>query len=118
MTRLPSQVHEFQLEKLPGLLSVVTIPATGARVSIDGNDVGSTPLEPIELKPGEHSVVVDSDRFESVRNAVDVEGGGTTVVLKVELTPLWAPVKIDSSPRGAQAAQPTAQRGRSASQPR
>jgi len=101
VTRLSSQVHEFQLERLPGLLSVVTVPAAGARVNIDGSDVGSTPLEPVELQPGEHVVVVDSDRFEAISSTVDIEGGGTTVVLKVELTPLWAPVTIDSSPRGA-----------------
>ena len=101
VTRLPSQVHEFELERLPGLLSVVTVPAVGARVSVDGRDVGVTPLDPIELAPGSYTVVVDSDRFEAIRNTVEVEGGGATVVLQVELTPLWAPVTIDSNPRGA-----------------
>jgi formylglycine-generating enzyme required for sulfatase activity len=101
VTRAANQVHEFQLEKLPGLLRVVTIPAAGVRVRVDSRDMGVTPLEPMELAPGEYSVIVDSERFEAIQSTVQIEGGGTTAVLKVELTPLWAPVTIDSSPRGA-----------------
>jgi formylglycine-generating enzyme required for sulfatase activity len=101
VSRLSSQVHEFELEILPGLLELVTVPSAGAQVSIDGQKVGVTPLGPLELTPGEHMVVVASGRFEAVTETVQIEGGGNTVVLRVELTPLWAPVTIGSSPEGA-----------------
>ena len=101
VTRLPNQVHEFELQKLPGFLEVVTIPSAGSQVSIDGEDVGVTPLSALELAPGEHTVVVASSRFEAVTNIVSIEGGGDRVSLRVELTPLWAPVTIDSRPQGA-----------------
>ena len=101
VSRLPSQVHEFALERLPGFLEIVTIPSAGAQVSVDGEAKGETPLEPLELAPGEYSVVVASSRFEAVTSTVSIEGGGDIVQLRVELTPLWAPVTIDSKPQGA-----------------
>jgi len=101
VSRLPSQVHEFELEKLPGLLEVVTVPSAGARVSVDGEEVGVTPFDPLEVAPGQHTVVVASSRFEAVTHTVTIEGGGDTVTLRVELTPLWAPVTVDSMPAGA-----------------
>ena len=101
VSRLPSQVHEFELEKLPGILELVTIPSAGIEVTVNGENVGTTPLEPLELPPGEHRVVVSSSRFEPHSEQVSIAGGGEIVNLRIELSPLWAPVTIGSSPAGA-----------------
>jgi formylglycine-generating enzyme required for sulfatase activity len=101
VSRLPSQVQEFELEKLPGILELATVPSAGIEVTIDGESVGTTPLEPLELAPGEHVVVVSSDRFEPQSEEISIAGGGDIVSLRIELSPLWAPVTIGSSPAGA-----------------
>ncbi len=94
-------LYRFTLEKLPGMLTVSTKPAVGAEVLIDGKSVGSTPLEGIELSPGEHEVVVRAERFREFRTRVDIEGAGSRATLEVELASLFAIVTFVSEPAGA-----------------
>jgi formylglycine-generating enzyme required for sulfatase activity len=101
VSRDPRQTFQFSLEKLPGFLSLVTDPDAGATVTIDGETVGKTPLEPIELAPGEHAVLIRAPRHLDFTTAVTIEGGGATQTLTAELLPLWAPVTFDSRPAGA-----------------
>jgi hypothetical protein len=73
-----------------GSLHVVTEPAEGVAVFVDDTEIGVTPLEPIRAeagrrfirleKPGFHrwvrNVVIERDRMETVRAALEpVEGG-------------------------------------------
>ena len=46
-----SQTHPFDMRKLPGLVSIDTENVTGARVRIDGVDVGLTPLSDLSVEP-------------------------------------------------------------------
>jgi formylglycine-generating enzyme required for sulfatase activity len=101
VSRDPRQTLQFGLEKLPGFLDLVTDPATGATVTIDGVAVGKTPLEPLELAPGEHTVLIRAARHLDFSTTVTIEGGGATQTLAAELLPLWAPITFDSRPAGA-----------------
>ncbi len=91
----------FELEKLPGYLTVTSKPESGAAVLVDGRSVGSTPLSGIEIAPGEHEVIVRAERYREFRTTVSVEGAGSVATLDVELTSMFAPVTFVSDPPGA-----------------
>lgn len=90
----------FEMRKKPGRLQLATEPAE-TTVLIDGEAVGQTPLEPIELEPGEHRLTFRAPRHESAEQTVLIEGMDKLQTLNVTLTPAWAPVAIDSVPAGA-----------------
>lgn len=96
-----NQTHRFSMELLPGLLVLTTTPTDGALVTIDGGEVGPTPLAPIELDAGSYHVIVRADGYRSFESDIEVEGGGGTVELAVELASRWAPVTFRSDPQGA-----------------
>jgi serine/threonine protein kinase len=68
----------IELPKTPaktGQLQIRTEPS-GARVTVDGIPRGTAPITVIELAPGEHAVVLESD-LGSVKESVMVESGVT-----------------------------------------
>ena len=89
------------MRKLPGELTVATLPATTATVSIDDTHIGPAPLGPVELQPGEHSISIRSDRFLPFSDIVNFAGLGRKEVLNVQLIPRWADVTVTSEPPGA-----------------
>lgn len=89
------------LRKLPGRLTVATVPAGTATVSIDDTHIGPAPLGPIELQPGEHSISVRSERFLPFSDIISLAGLGRKEILNVQLVPRWANVTITSEPSGA-----------------
>jgi formylglycine-generating enzyme required for sulfatase activity len=93
------QAFRFELERLPGLLTVAA--PEGAEVSVDGESVGRTPLAALELAPGVYEVRVRAPRHREVVRRVQVEGAGKAQTLVVELEPLWALVTFRSEPAGA-----------------
>jgi hypothetical protein len=86
----------------PGYLTVVVEP--WARVMIDGNAVGETPLARLELSPGTHGIVLENDNIVGVIRAEVVIESGTSVTrrynfsdtgyLNLVATP-WADVSVD-----------------------
>ena len=97
----PSKTIEVRLRRLPGKLTVATIPVTDATVTIDENLIGPAPYGPIELQPGEHSVSVSAERFLPYADVVSVEGLGRAERLTVQLVPRWSNVTVTSEPAGA-----------------
>lgn len=91
---------DFLLEKLPGLVAVSSQPA-GAQVLVDGERVGITPLEDLELRAGSHRVLIRRERYFDTDLELEVEGLGKRQTLAVELVPAWAAIAISSSPPGA-----------------
>jgi hypothetical protein len=73
-----------------GQLQVRTEPA-GARVSIDGTPRGTSPVTVPELTPGEHAVVLESERG-SVKQIVAIEAGITASLMVPLGSPDGAPV--------------------------
>jgi formylglycine-generating enzyme required for sulfatase activity len=95
-----SQTIELELQLLPGLITLESIPA-GATVLIDGEQVGQTPLESLPVEAGEHSVLFQAERYLAQEQSLSVTGRNTPQQLTVELAPGWAEVGIDSLPQGA-----------------
>jgi len=97
----PSKTIVVEMRKLPGQLSVATIPVVDAIVTVDDTQVGPAPLGPVELEPGMHSVTVTADRYLPYVQRITVPGLGLHQELEVQLVPQWADVEISSSPSGA-----------------
>jgi hypothetical protein len=74
----------------PGQLLVRTEPS-GARISIDGQSRGVSPMTIGDLEPGEHEVVLESD-LGSVRQKVLIEAGATASLVVPLSAPTGAPL--------------------------
>jgi formylglycine-generating enzyme required for sulfatase activity len=95
-----SQTVELVLQPLPGLLSVDSVPA-GARVVIDGEAVGITPLQDLAVEAGEHELQLQAERYLPVEQPLLVTGRNIQQKLQLQLAPAWAEVTVDSLPAGA-----------------
>ncbi len=73
-----------------GQLQIRTEPS-GARVTVDGIARGTSPITVVELAPGEHAVVLESD-LGSVKESVIVEAGVTASLVVPLSAPPGAPV--------------------------
>jgi len=97
-----AEVNEFafQLSPLPGVLSITA--NAPARIWIDGDEVGETPLESIELPPGKHTLRLDGgEDFLPLEKEVTVEGRRKRQSVELELTRSWAWLNLESDPPGA-----------------
>jgi eukaryotic-like serine/threonine-protein kinase len=66
----------LQVTVPPGTLSVNAVP--WASISIDGRDVGETPLGGVELRPGTHDVAFTHPTLGQRRQQVTVRSGAAT----------------------------------------
>ncbi|HDZ08036.1 PEGA domain-containing protein [Pseudohongiella sp.] len=101
-----AQTHPFELTPLPGLVSVSTRDAlgqelNGARIMLDGVDLGMSPLIDAEVPPGTYELQVQRDRYLPYREQVEVEGRQIEQALAVTLAPAWADIGFASEPAGA-----------------
>ena len=92
---------QFEFEKLPGRLNLTSIPE-GAKVDVDGERVGNTPLENFPLAPGSHQLRLSAKRHQVHEQRIDIEGLDKQQHLEVELKPAWAEISLRSEPPGAQ----------------
>jgi len=95
------QSLEVELKPLPGLLSLVSNPSN-ATVFIDGEKVGETPLNALEVEPGAHELRLELARYLDHSQAIDVVGRSTKQAIAQDLEPAWANISVDSIPSGAQ----------------
>lgn len=96
------QSFELELVRLPGLITLTTIPDVGAEVRVDGEPLGVTPISDAEIRPGAHRLEFVAERFLAEVRELDVVGSGERQSLDVALTPNWAPVTVASRPAGAE----------------
>lgn len=97
-----NQTHNFEMRKLPGLVSIDTAGLSGARVKIDGVDVGQTPISNIEVEPGQHNLTVSLERYLDHSETIEVEGRQVEQSFSANLNPAWAVVEFSTSPPGAE----------------
>lgn len=103
-----SQTINLSMEKLPGRLSLRVhqrekplVGVDGARVHIDGEEVGVTPLQDVDVKSGRRRVEISAKNYQELKTHVDVEGCGESQSFDFALAPGWAPVTIGSVPQRA-----------------
>ena len=101
-----AQTHPFSLTPLPGLVSVTTRDAegetlSGARVLLDGVDLGESPLVDAEVPPGSYELQVQRERYLPYREQVEIEGRQVEQSLTATLAPAWADISFTSRPAGA-----------------
>lgn len=107
----PSRTVVVEMRKLPGKLTVSTVPQVEAIVTVDDTRVGPAPLGPVELEPGIHSVTVSAERYLPYVQRISIPGLGLHQELDVQLVPQWADVEISSNPSGAAVYQGTQEIG-------
>ncbi|OFW28328.1 MAG: hypothetical protein A3G76_02880 [Acidobacteria bacterium RIFCSPLOWO2_12_FULL_65_11] len=73
------EMKTLEPEVVVGRMSVVTDPA-GARVSVDGRPVGTSPIEALDLTAAAHKVTVTSETG-SAERTVTIEAGTSTSVV-------------------------------------
>jgi formylglycine-generating enzyme required for sulfatase activity len=103
-----SQTVQFQMEKLPGRLFLQaypsgkpTIPLNGARVLIDGQAVGITPLSNLEVKAGQRTLEIQAENYQDIKTELQITGCAEEQSVNFALVPGWSDVFISSIPEGA-----------------
>lgn len=97
----PSRTIEVRLRRRPGEVTVYLADGGAASVTINGSIVGTAPLGPIELPPGEHSLEVRSERYLPFTHVFTTAGLARSDRISVQRVPRWAEVSITSAPSGA-----------------
>lgn len=95
-----SQFVQLVLRPLPGRLDVSSQP-DGARVFVDGELIGTTPLAGEPIAAGQHRLRLDKQRYLQVEQDLLIKGRNIQQQLVVSLEPAWAEVRIDSEPQDA-----------------
>jgi formylglycine-generating enzyme required for sulfatase activity len=103
-----SQAIRFEMGRLPGRISLQThrsgdpaAPVTGARVIIDGLDVGATPISNLEVKAGTRVLEIQMDNYQDIKTEVQIAGCPEEQSLDLALVPGWSDVFISTIPEGA-----------------
>ena len=103
-----TQTLNLQLEKLPGVVSLwvheaekPSVVIEGARVHVDGDEVGTTPIQDLEVRPGPRSLEIFAENYQDLKAHMDVEGCGVSQSFQFALLPGWSDVTIASAPEGA-----------------
>jgi len=96
-----SQTHPFVMRKLPGIISIASDITDGARVQIDGVDIGLTPLNGVLVESGDHQMTISKERYLDYRETISVEGRSVAQRYQASLEPAWATVSLSTVPAGA-----------------
>jgi len=97
-----NQIHDFTMRKLPGRVSVLSAGLEGARVRIDGVDIGETPLTDVDVEPGTHTLSITLDRYLEHNESIEIEGRRERQSFSAELQAAWAVIEFATSPPGAE----------------
>lgn len=96
-----AQTHVYEMDKLPGVISFDSNGLVGARVQIDGIDLGETPLVGVMVEAGERQLTVSKDRYLDFGQTIQIEGRSVEQSFDATLEPAWATVSLTTNPAGA-----------------
>ncbi|MEM1436470.1 MAG: PEGA domain-containing protein, partial [Pseudomonadota bacterium] len=96
-----NQAIALPLEPLPGRLQLSSNPS-GATVVYQGSTVGETPVAALSLPAGPVELLINRERYQPARLALEIRGKDELQEASVELEPDWAEVTVDSIPQGAE----------------
>ncbi len=89
--RLEVQGILYEIQSLIGTITV-TCTVQGARVAVNGKEVGPCPFtEPLQVNLGEHDVQVTAIGYKTFEQTVTV-AGGKAVVVNASLSPVTSPI--------------------------
>ena len=94
-----NQEFIYEMTPLPGRVTFASKPP-GARVLVDGEDIGETPLAE-DVAAGARAVVITKENYQPAYLGIDVEGRELPQSVDAELLPDWADVTIPSDPPNA-----------------
>lgn len=94
--------YSFTLEKLPGLVNILSDPV-GAKVFVDENQIGLTPLHKKEVTAGSHTLRIEKKRYLPLEQTITIEGSGKEQHYDFTLAPGWSTVRLNSEPPEAEA---------------
>lgn len=97
-----NQVFHFELEKLPGHLTVGAPVDEPGEVWIDGEQRGTLNVEITDIPAGEHPLQIVTERYLPWSGTVDITGLDQSQTYPVELEPAWATVTFATQPPGAE----------------
>ena len=100
VTEADSQQIDIQPAILPGPVTITSTPP-GARVVLDDNELGVTPLRDLSLEAGSHTLRVSAPRYQTSEQTIAVTGRGIEQTISVALAPNWADITLASEPIGA-----------------
>ncbi len=101
VTEAQNQSFQYNLEKLPGHLTVNTQPATAAEIWLDDQPIGPAATRLSDIAAGPHTLTVKSKRFRDYEQTLEIQGKDQHQELEVVLEPAWAEVSIATQPPGA-----------------
>tara|TARA_R110002110_G_scaffold405241_1_gene624251 strand:+ start:86561 stop:88639 length:2079 start_codon:yes stop_codon:yes gene_type:complete len=95
-----NQQLELVLQALPGSVTFNSEPE-GATVSVDGVELGQTPLSNVALEAGEYTVSLQRPRYLPLEHQLLVTGREISQQVQLALAPAWADVTLNTTPPGA-----------------
>ena len=95
------QEFNFQMEELPGRVTLQLDPPVAFRLFVDDAPVTIGAGGVAEIDRGVHSLRVESERYLPEETRFEVAGLGKAQSLALTLRPAWADVRISSLPPGA-----------------
>ncbi len=95
-----TQLVQLTLRPLPGRLDVASQPSD-AKVLIDGDLIGKTPVKAKPVQAGQHHLRIDKARYLPLEKEISIHGRDIQQQLVLPLEPAWAEISIDSQPQGA-----------------
>jgi serine/threonine-protein kinase len=88
----------FDLEPVTAALSIRSEPS-GSRVSVDGREVGTTPVEKVAVFPGSHRITVGQAGYASWSQSLNaVAGKPVDVVARLKPVPRKQPGNVEPTP--------------------
>ena len=98
----------LSMEKLPGRLAIQTFQAgaaeniiSDAKVYIDQELVGGTPLESVDVLPGTRRIEIRADKYQDFETDIEVNGCGELQALRLALLPGWSDISVQTIPSAA-----------------
>lgn len=101
-----AQTHPVAMTPEDGRVSISvhgadSTPMMGARIQLDGVDLGSAPIQDLTVPPGIYDLQVQAERYLPYRTELEVAGRLVEQELQIEMEPAWATVSFATAPDGA-----------------
>jgi len=95
------QEFRFQLEELPGRVTIGVAPEAAFRLFVDDALVAVDSGGVAEIDRGKHRLRVETERYLPATQESEITGMGEVQHMSFTLQPAWAVVRITSTPAGA-----------------